>query len=38
MQRRHQKVVEMAPALQLDAKVREGILADAVKLARAAGE
>ena len=34
VQRRHQKVVELAPAKELPTKVRDAILADAVKLAR----
>ncbi|KAI5294077.1 pyruvate carboxylase, partial [Ascosphaera acerosa] len=34
VQRRHQKVVEIAPAKDLPAAVRDGILADAVKLAK----
>jgi pyruvate carboxylase len=34
VQRRHQKVVEIAPAVDLDPEVRTRILADAVKLAR----
>lgn len=33
VQRRHQKVVELAPAKDLDQKTRDNILADAVKLA-----
>lgn len=33
VQRRHQKVVEVAPAKDLDPKLREAILADAIKLA-----
>ncbi|KAJ3365721.1 pyruvate carboxylase [Kappamyces sp. JEL0680] len=37
VQRRHQKVVEMGPALNLPASVRANILADAVKLAKAVG-
>lgn len=37
VQRRHQKVVEMAPAVGLDPEVRERILDDAVKLAETAG-
>ncbi len=37
VQRRHQKVVEIAPAPHLDAKVREALFADSLKLARAAG-
>lgn len=37
VQRRNQKVVEIAPAPNLSAHVRDRILADAVKLARAAG-
>lgn len=36
VQRRHQKVVEMAPSKDLDPKVRNSILADAVKLAKSA--
>jgi pyruvate carboxylase len=35
VQRRHQKVVEMGPALNLPDDVRKNILADAVKLAKA---
>ncbi|KAI9205797.1 uncharacterized protein BJ171DRAFT_499624 [Polychytrium aggregatum] len=34
IQRRHQKVVEMAPALDLPEPVRAAILADAIKLAK----
>jgi len=34
VQRRHQKVVELAPAKDLPVKVRDAILADAVKLAK----
>ncbi|KAH7718148.1 CRE-PYC-1 protein [Aphelenchoides avenae] len=37
VQRRHQKVVEIAPAPVLDEAVRQNILADAVKLARHVG-
>ncbi|MEO8539505.1 MAG: carboxyl transferase domain-containing protein [bacterium] len=37
VQQRHQKVVEIAPAPGLDAGLRARILADAVKLGRAAG-
>jgi len=37
VQLRNQKVVEVAPAPNLEAALRERILADAVKLARAAG-
>jgi len=37
VQRRHQKVVEMAPAVNLDATVRARLHADAVKLARHVG-
>ena len=33
VQRRHQKVVEVAPAMNLPEEVRQGILADAIKLA-----
>ncbi|MGM7667549.1 pyruvate carboxylase [Microbacterium sp. A93] len=35
MQRRHQKVIEMAPAPNLDDSIREALYADAVKFARA---
>ncbi|KAI7893577.1 pyruvate carboxylase [Mucor mucedo] len=35
VQRRHQKVVEIAPAKNLDNKCREAILADAIKIAKA---
>lgn len=34
VQRRHQKVVELAPAKDLPAETRDAILADAVKLAK----
>lgn len=34
VQRRHQKVVELAPAKTLPTEIRDGILADAVKLAK----
>jgi len=37
VQRRHQKVIEIAPALNLDAVLRQQLLDDAVKLAKAAG-
>ncbi len=37
IQRRHQKVVEMAPAIKLAQNIREGLCADAVKLCRTAG-
>ena len=37
VQRRHQKVVEMGPALNLDSKIREKILSDAVNLAKKVG-
>ncbi|RIA98644.1 pyruvate carboxylase [Glomus cerebriforme] len=36
VQRRHQKVVEVAPAVNLDVSIRDAILEDAVKLAKAA--
>lgn len=36
VQRRHQKVVEIAPAIELPVEVRDNILADAVKLAETA--
>src|SRR5690606_6144001 len=35
VQRRHQKVVEMAPALHLSDETRQSLHADALKLARA---
>ena len=37
MQRRHQKVIELAPAPNLDPEVRERICSDAVKFARRIG-
>jgi len=37
VQRRHQKVVEVAPATHLPEEVRQGILADAIKLATSVG-
>ncbi|HEX3880406.1 MAG TPA: pyruvate carboxylase [Bryobacteraceae bacterium] len=37
VQRRHQKVVEVAPAVQLDAVIRAALAEAAVKIARAAG-
>ena len=37
IQRRHQKVVEMAPAINLAQSIREGLCNDAVKIARMAG-
>ena len=37
VQRRHQKVVEIAPAKDLPAEVRDGMLRDAVKLGRSVG-
>ena len=37
VQRRHQKVVEIAPAPNLDESVRQGLFADSLKLAKAAG-
>jgi len=36
VQRRHQKVVELAPAKDLPSEVRDNILADAVRLAKTA--
>ncbi|KAI9461464.1 hypothetical protein HD554DRAFT_2129891 [Boletus coccyginus] len=37
VQRRHQKVVEVAPATHLPDEVRQAILADAIKLAKSVG-
>lgn len=37
VQRRHQKIVEIAPAPNLPTELRDKILADAVKLARHVG-
>ncbi|CAL8102733.1 unnamed protein product [Calicophoron daubneyi] len=37
VQRRHQKVVEIAPAPNLDPAIRKGILTDAVRLAKSVG-
>jgi pyruvate carboxylase len=37
VQRRHQKVVEVAPATHLPDEVRQAVLADAIKLARSVG-
>ncbi len=37
VQRRHQKLVEMAPAQNLPSKVRQALLTDAVKLAKTTG-
>src|SRR5882762_1565349 len=37
VQRRHQKVVEVAPATHLPEEVREAILSDAIKLAKSVG-
>ncbi|KAF8159757.1 pyruvate carboxylase [Crassisporium funariophilum] len=37
VQRRHQKVVEVAPATHLPEEVRQAILADAIKLAKSVG-
>lgn len=37
VQRRHQKVVEVAPATHLPEEVRQAILGDAIKLARSVG-
>lgn len=36
VQRRHQKVIEMAPALALDEKIRDAVLRDALKLVSSA--
>lgn len=37
MQRRHQKVIELAPAFGLDEKVRAALHRDAVKIAKHVG-
>ena len=37
VQRRHQKVVEVAPAMHLSDELRQAILADAIKLAKSVG-
>ncbi len=37
VQRRHQKVIEVAPAPNLDAHVRQALFVDAIRLARAVG-
>jgi pyruvate carboxylase len=37
VQRRHQKVVEVAPAMHLAEELRQGILKDAIKLAQSVG-
>ena len=37
MQRRHQKVVEIAPAPNLDDSIRQALFRDAVKFAKALG-
>ncbi|KAJ7695145.1 carbamoyl-phosphate synthase L chain, ATP binding domain-containing protein [Mycena rosella] len=37
VQRRHQKVVEVAPATHLPEEIRQAILADAIKLAKSVG-
>ncbi|KAG6381533.1 hypothetical protein JVT61DRAFT_121 [Boletus reticuloceps] len=37
VQRRHQKVVEVAPATHLPEEVRQAVLADAIKLAKSVG-
>ena len=37
MQRRHQKVVEIAPALGLEPELRERMLQDAVRLCKSVG-
>ncbi|HEY4615863.1 MAG TPA: biotin carboxylase N-terminal domain-containing protein, partial [Citricoccus sp.] len=37
MQRRHQKVIEIAPAPQLDESIRQALYTDAVKFAKAMG-
>lgn len=37
VQRRNQKVIEIAPSINLDEKIRDKLLADAVKIAKAVG-
>ncbi|GHG41631.1 pyruvate carboxylase [Sinomonas cellulolyticus] len=37
LQRRHQKVIEIAPAPQLDENIRQALYADAIKFAKALG-
>ena len=37
VQRRHQKVVEIAPAPHLDRSIRDAMLNDAVRLAKSVG-
>jgi pyruvate carboxylase len=37
VQRRHQKVIEVAPAPNLDPRLRQGLLDDALRIARAVG-
>ncbi|GAB2752096.1 pyruvate carboxylase [Sinomonas soli] len=37
LQRRHQKVIEIAPAPQLDESIRQALYADAIKFAKALG-
>ncbi|KAL2258537.1 hypothetical protein VTK26DRAFT_8118 [Humicola hyalothermophila] len=37
LQRRHQKVIEIAPAKDLPSRLRDGMLADAVKIAKSVG-
>ncbi|WP_077489550.1 pyruvate carboxylase [Sinomonas mesophila] len=37
LQRRHQKVIEIAPAPQLDESIRQSLYADAIKFAKALG-